>query len=81
MVKGRKYIVEYVHRRQEEGHFRQDISPAFFVQVMGMTFAMRAMAGDLNELLPFGKLSKEEVINQLVSLLLYGMVQRDPASE
>lgn len=81
MVKGRKYIAEYIHKRQEEGHFRQDIGPEFFVQVMAMTFAMRAMAGGSNELLPFGKLPKEEVINQLVSLLLYGMVQRDPASE
>ncbi len=77
IVKGRKSITEYIQKRQAEGHFCKHIDPGFFVQVMAMTFAMRAIGQGLNELLPFGHLSRDEVVNQLVSLLLYGIVQRD----
>lgn len=77
IVKGRKSITEYIQRRQEEGHFRKDIDPGFFVQVIAMTFAMRVVGQGLNELLPFSHLSREEFVNQLVSLLLYGIVRRD----
>jgi AcrR family transcriptional regulator len=77
IVKGRKSIIEYVQKRQQEGAFCKDIDPAFFVQVISLTCAMRAVGQGLNDLLPLSHLSREEVINQFVTLLLYGMVRRD----
>ncbi len=78
IVKGRKYITEYVTKRQEAGAFNKDIDAAFFVQIIAMSFFMRAAGRGLNDLLPFAHLSREEAIHQLVSLLLYGIAQRDP---
>jgi AcrR family transcriptional regulator len=77
IVKGRKSIIEYVQKRQQEGAFCKDIDPAFFVQVISLTCAMRAVGQGLNDLLPLSHLSREEVINQFVTLLLYGIVRRD----
>jgi AcrR family transcriptional regulator len=77
VAKGRKRLTEYVRQRQEAGYFCKDIDPGLFVQVIAMIFAMRAIGRGLNNLLPFSDLSREEIIEQLVSLLLYGMVQRD----
>lgn len=77
IVKGRKTIVEYIHKRQEEGYFCKRIDPDLCVQVMSTFFAMRAVGCGLQELLPFGHLSREETIDQLVSLLLYGIVKRE----
>ena len=77
VAKGRKRLTEYVRQRQEAGYFRKHIDPGLFVQVIAMIFAMRAIGRGLNDLLPFSHLSREEIIDQLVSLLLYGMVQRD----
>ena len=77
IVKGRKYITEYVRKRQEAGVFNKSIDAAFFVQIIAMSFFMRAAGRGLNDLLPFAHLSREEAINQLVSLLLYGILQRD----
>ena len=77
VAKGRKRLTEYVRQRQEAGYFRKHIDPGLFVQVIAMIFAMRAIGRGLNNLLPFSHLSREEIIDQLVSLLLYGMVQRD----
>lgn len=77
MVKGRKIITEYIQKRQSEGHFCKHIDPEFFVQVMATTFAMRAICQGFNELLPFRNLKRDEFVDQLVSLLLYGIVQRD----
>jgi len=77
IVKGRKTIVEYIHQRQEEGYFCKHIDPDLCVQVMATFFAMRAVGCGLQELLPFGHLSREETIDQLVSLLLYGIVKRE----
>ena len=77
IVKERKHITEYVEKRQEEGHFCKHIDPGLFVQVLAMIFAMRAVGRGLNNLLPFSHLSREQMIEQLVSLLLYGIVQRD----
>ncbi|SRR6266487_482703 len=77
IARGRKGITEYIKKRQEEGIFRKDIDAALFVQVMAMTFAMRAIGRGLNDLLPFAHLSREEVINQLVSLLLNGIKTGD----
>src|SRR6185312_1864219 len=51
IVKGRKSIIEYVQKRQEEGSFCQDIDPAFFVQVISLTCAMRAVGQGLSDLL------------------------------
>jgi hypothetical protein len=47
------------------------------VQVMAATFAMRVVCQGLNDLLPLRHLSRDEIIDQLVTLLLYGMVERD----
>ena len=77
IVHGRKYITEYVRKRQDVGAFNKGIDPAFFVQVIAMAFYMRAAGRGLNDLLPFAYLSREEAIHQLVSLLLYGIVQRN----
>ena len=77
IVKGRKRITEYIQKRQDEGYFCQNIDANLFVQVIAMLFAMRAIGRGLNDLLPFANLSREEVIDQVVSLLLYGMVRRD----
>src|SRR5260370_38400679 len=41
-VKGRKIIVEYIHKRQEEGDFCKHISPDLCVQVIATYFAIRA---------------------------------------
>ena len=77
IVRGRKRIIEYIQKRQEDGHFCKNIDANLFLQVIAMLFAMRAIGRGLNDLLPFANLSREETIDQLVSLLLYGMVQRD----
>ena len=77
IVRGRKPITEYVKRRQEAGAFSKGIDAAFFVQIIAMSFYMRAAGRGLNDLLPFAHLSRDEAIQQLVSLLLYGIVSRD----
>lgn len=76
IVKGRKRIAEYIQKRQADGYFCKNIDANLFVQVIAMLFAMRAIGRGLNDLLPSAHLSREETIDQLVSLLLYGMVQR-----
>jgi TetR/AcrR family transcriptional regulator len=76
--KGRKRFAEYIKRRQDEGYFRNDVDPGLFAQSVTMIFAMRAISRGLDDLLPFAHLSREEIIDQLVSLLLYGIVRRDP---
>lgn len=81
IAKGRKRLTEYVRQRQEAGYFCKQIDPGLFVQVIAMIFAMRAIGRGLNDLLPFSHLSREEIIDQLVSLLLYGMVQHDQFSK
>ncbi|MEO8973311.1 MAG: TetR family transcriptional regulator [Ktedonobacteraceae bacterium] len=81
IVKGRKRITEYVKTRQEKGYFRKDIDPSLFIHVMAMTFMMRAIGRGLNDLLPFSQYSREEYIEQLVSLLMYGMVRREQLTE
>ncbi len=73
ITQGRRGINTYIKTRQEEGIFRQDIDPALFVQVLAMTFTMRAVGSGLNDLLPFAHLSREETINQIVSILLCGI--------
>ncbi len=73
----RKSVTKYIQKRQEEGFFCKKIDPELFMQVMAMTFAMRVICQGLKELLPFEQLSRDEVIDQLVSLLLYGIVQRE----
>lgn len=81
IVSGRKRIVEFIQKRQQEGYFCKNIDANLFVQVLSVTFAMRAIGQGLNEFLPIGHLSKEEMIDQLVSLLLYGMVERNPPEQ
>jgi TetR/AcrR family transcriptional regulator len=68
IVTGRKSITEYIQKRQVEGHFCKNIDPGLCVQMMAMTFAMRAICPGLNELSPSGQLSRDKFVNQLVSL-------------
>jgi len=77
IVKGRKSIIEYIEKRQEAGHFCKQIDPGLFLQVLATTFAMRAVCQGLNDLLPFAHLSRDEVVDQVVLLLLYGIVKRE----
>src|SRR2546421_4562210 len=77
IVRGRKRITEYIQKRQEDGYFCKNIDANLFLQVIAMLFAMRAIGRGLNDPFPFANLSREETIDQLVTLLLYGMVQRD----
>jgi TetR/AcrR family transcriptional regulator len=77
IVTGRKSIIEYIQKRQAEGHFCKHINPGLFVQMLAMTFAMRVICQGFNELLASEQLSRDEVVDQLVTLLLYGIVQRD----
>ncbi|GAC1436428.1 MAG: hypothetical protein PVS3B3_07870 [Ktedonobacteraceae bacterium] len=77
IVRGRKYITKYVRGRQESGAFSKGIDAAFFVQIIAMSFYMRAAGRGLNDLLPFAHLSREEAIHQLVTLLLYGITERN----
>jgi AcrR family transcriptional regulator len=81
IVRGRKSITEYVKKRQEEGHFRKDFDASFFVHILATSFIVRAIGQGLHDLLPFAHLSREEVIEQLVSLLLYGIVRRDSPAQ
>ena len=74
---GRKSVIKYIQKRQEEGRFCKNIDPGLFMQMMGMTFAMRVICPGLNEFLSLEHLSRDEVIDQLVTLLLYGIVQRE----
>ena len=77
IVTGRKSIIEYIQKRQVEGHFCKHIDPGLFVQMLAMTFAMRVICQGLNGLLVLEQLSRDAVVDQLVTLLLYGIVQRD----
>ncbi len=77
IIKGRKIITQYIKKRQEEGVFSTTIDAAFFVQIIASYFIMRAIGRDLTDLLPIPPLSREETINQIVSVLLYGIVRRD----
>lgn len=79
IVRSRRGIVEYIKKRQEDGAFCKNIDAAFFVQTFGASFIMRALGQGLTDLLPFGHASREETIEQLVSLFLYGMVKRPQA--
>jgi len=81
IVSGRKRFVEFIQKRQQEGYFCKNIDANLFVQVLSVTFAMRAIGQGLNEFLPVGYLSKEEIIDQIVSLLLYGIVERNMPQE
>jgi AcrR family transcriptional regulator len=75
IVNGRKSFIDYVRKRQEDGYFCPGINPALFVQVMATTFAMRAIGRGLGRDLTVD-LPREALIDQVVSLLLYGIVRR-----
>lgn len=77
IVTGRKSIIEYVSKRQDEGLFRQEINPAFLVQMMATTFAMRAVARELYGQALAGDPPREVLVEQVVSVLLYGIVRRE----
>jgi len=77
IAKGRKSVTKYIQKRQKEGLFCNKIDPGLFMQLMGMTFAMRVICPGLKDFLTFEQLSRDEIIDQLVTLLLYGIVQRE----
>jgi TetR/AcrR family transcriptional regulator len=77
IVTGRTSITDYVCKRQEDGYFRPEINPAFLVQAMGMIFAMRAVGRELYAQGIAGDLPRDVLVEQVVSLLLYGVVRRD----
>ncbi len=70
---GRKTIIEYVRKRQQEGRLNGQIDAGLFLHMLSMTFAMRAIGQGLHDLLPYEQLSREEMIDQVVSLLLFGI--------
>jgi TetR/AcrR family transcriptional regulator len=74
---GRKSVTKYIQKRQDQGYFCKNIDPGLFMQVMAMTFAMRVICQGHNDLLTFEQLSRDEVVDQLVTLLLYGIVKRN----
>lgn len=78
---GRKSVIKYIQKRQEDGVFTKKIDPTLFMQVIAMTFAMRVISQGLNEFFSFNQLSRDEVVDQLVTLLLYGIVQRKQPPE
>src|ERR1700694_4237614 len=73
---GRKTIIEYIRKRQQEGCLNGQIDAGLFMHMLAMTFAMRAIGQGLNELMSYGQLSREEMIDQVVSLLLFGIAPR-----
>ena len=81
IAKGRKSVTRYIQKRQADGVFSKKFDPTLFLQVIAMTFAMRVISHGLNELLSFNQLSRDEVVDQLVSLLLYGIVERKQLPE
>lgn len=81
IVTGRNRIADYIRKRQEDGHFRAEIHPAFFVQAMATVFAMRSVGRGLYARGLAGDLPREVLIDQVVSLLLYGIVRRDIPEE
>ena len=77
-ISGRKYLTDQVRKCQGEGLFRQDIDPAFMTQVLAATFAMGAIGrGLFGGQTHYDEIPREVMIEQLVSLLLYGIVRRD----
>lgn len=75
IAKGRQQMSDYMKAWQDQGYFRKDVDPSMCVKVMVITFAMRAIGREL--LFPLGQMPREEFIDQLVSLLLYGIMERE----
>jgi TetR/AcrR family transcriptional regulator len=73
---GRKTIIEYIRKRQQEGCLNEQIDAGLFMHMLSMTFAMRAIGQGLLELMSYGQLSREEMIDQVVSLLMFGIAPR-----
>lgn len=77
ILRGRKRIHDYIRKRQEQGVFCPNIDASLIIHIMATSFMMRAVARDLYDRLPLARLSREETIEQIVSLLLYGMMRRE----
>ncbi|HET8913039.1 MAG TPA: TetR/AcrR family transcriptional regulator [Ktedonobacteraceae bacterium] len=74
IVKGRKSANAYITRRQDEGYFCKNISPHLFMQTIVSFFALRAISRGLSDQIMQVSYTKEELIDQLVHLLMYGIV-------
>jgi len=48
--------------------------------MLGMVFAMRTICQGFNEFMSYGQLSREELIDQVVSLLMFGITPRAQAA-
>lgn len=73
---GRKTLIEYIRKRQQEGCLNGQIDAGLFMYMLAMTFAMRAIGQGLHELMSYGQLSREEMIDQVASLLMFGIAPR-----
>jgi TetR/AcrR family transcriptional regulator len=76
ITSGRKTVIEYIRKRQQDGCLNSQIDAGLFIHMLAMTFAMRAIGQGLHELMSYGQLSREEMIDQVVSLLMFGIAPR-----
>jgi TetR/AcrR family transcriptional regulator len=77
ITRGRKTIIAYLRKRQEEGYLNRQIDASLFVHILGMAFATRIICQGFNDLMSYGQLSREEMIDQVVSLLMFGIAPRE----
>ncbi|MBX5451087.1 TetR/AcrR family transcriptional regulator [Thermogemmatispora sp.] len=77
LTENRKILINYVRTRQEQGRFRRTFAPELIVQILASIFVMRAVARGLLSLLSVTQFSREELIEQVVDLLFYGMLPCD----
>lgn len=77
IVKGRKSAHTYIARRQAEGYFCKNISPQLFIQTIVSFFALRAISRGFSDQIMQVSYSREELIDQLVHLLMYGIVRHE----
>ncbi len=80
ITRGRKTIIEYIRKRQAEGWLNRQIDAGLLVHMLGMVFAMRTICQGFNEFMSYGQLSREEMIDQVVSLLMFGITPRAQAA-
>jgi len=80
ITRGKKIIIDYIRKRQAEGCMNSQIDAGLFINMLATTFAMRAIGQGLNDLNACGQLSREEMIDQVVSLLMFGIARRERSS-
>ncbi|WP_069805586.1 TetR/AcrR family transcriptional regulator [Thermogemmatispora onikobensis] len=78
LTENRKVLINFVRTRQEQGRFRRTFAPELIVQILASIFVTRVVARGLLSQLSVRQFSREELIEQVVDLLFYGMVPCDP---